>query len=146
VERRPPMDGPGYEELDHPADVGLRVRGTSRRELFENAARGMIELMVAPETVSSACLREIEAGGEDSEALLVGWLEDILFAFDAERFAPAFAEVSKLEGTRVAGRLWGEEFDEDRHEVRNLIKAVTWHNLQIERSERGYEVTIIFDV
>ena len=38
---------PSYEEFEHPADVGLRVRGRSLRELFENAGRGMAELMLA---------------------------------------------------------------------------------------------------
>jgi len=105
-----------YEELDHGGDIGLRVCGRSLRELFENAASGMIELMLD------------------------------LYAFDAEGFAPARAEVTSLDASRARGRLWGEDFEGSRHEVRNVIKAVTWHNLEVQRSGDDHQVIIVFDV
>jgi len=135
-----------YEELDHGGDIGLRVCGRSLRELFENAASGMIELMLDPAGVAPREAREIEAEGDDAESLLVAWLSEILYAFDAEGFAPARAEVTSLDASRARGRLWGEDFEGSRHEVRNVIKAVTWHNLEVQRSGDDHQVIIVFDV
>ncbi len=42
---------PAWEELDHPADVRLRIRGQNMTELLENAARGMIQVFLDPDTV-----------------------------------------------------------------------------------------------
>ena len=135
-----------YEPFDHPSDIGLRARGESLEELFENAAQGMIELMVNPAHVEDRGARPIEAEGDDTEGLLVAWLSEILYAFDAERFAPACAEVLSLGDGSVRGRLRGEELSSARHEFRSMIKAVTWHNLKVEKTPAGYQVSIVFDV
>jgi len=135
-----------YEEFEHSADVGLRVRGRSLRELFQNAGRGMAELMLDTERVKPRATREVQVEGDDVEMLLVAWLSEILFAFDADRFAPATVEVESLSETDVKGLIRGEPFKEWRHEVRNVIKAVTYHNLKIEKSGGEYRVEIIFDV
>ena len=135
-----------YEEFEHPADIGLRVRGSSLAELFRNAARGMIELMLEPGTVTPRDGRPITATGDDAEMMLVGWLEEILFAFDADGFAPCEVEVERFEAGRVSGTLRGEPFDETVHEVRNVIKAVTWHGLKVEKQGDTYRVNVLFDV
>ena len=137
---------PPYEEFEHPADIGLRVRGSSLRELFENAGRGMAELMLDTARVKPRATREIQVEGDDPEMMLVAWLDEILFAFDADRFAPATVEVESVAEGKVKGRLRGEPFKEWRHDVRNAIKAVTYHNLKIEKSGDEYRVDIIFDV
>jgi SHS2 domain-containing protein len=137
---------PAWEELEHPADVRLRIRGESLKDLLENAARGMVEVFLDPATVQNRGSFPVEADGEDAESLLINWLQEILFIFDAERFAPCRVEVTALEEGRVIGRLGGEQFDPDRHGTRTEIKAVTWHNLELKESESGLEVTVVFDV
>jgi len=137
-----------FEEFEHPADIGLRARGRTLAELLENAARGMIQFMVAPETVEPRHSRHLRVEGEDAESLLVSWLSEILFAFDADRFAPANVRVEHADaaGGMAQGVLDGEPIDPARHELRYGIKAVTWHNLKVERTGEGLEVSIIFDV
>lgn len=135
-----------YEQFDHDADLGLRVRGATIAALLENAARGMAEMMVDPASVNATGAVEILAEGEDSEMLLVKWLSEILFAFDVDHFMPASAEVTESAGGRVKGILRGETFDASRHEVRNSIKAVTYHNLRVRTTTAGLEVDIVFDV
>jgi SHS2 domain-containing protein len=137
---------PPWEELDHPADVRLRIRGGNLKELMENAARGMIEVFLNPKSVCHHETFRVEAEGPDPESLLVNWLQEILFTFDAERFAPCAVRVTALTEDRIAGELGGEEFDPDRHETRTEIKAVTWHDLEIRDAEAGLEVTVVFDV
>ena len=135
-----------YEEFEHTADLGLRARGGTWEDLLANAGRGMIGLMLDPDSVQALHERTVEADADDAEALVVAWLGEILFALDAERFAPAAVEVDVAEEGRVRGRLRGEPLDESRHHVRNVIKAVTWHDLRIVKTEEGYEATVIFDV
>jgi len=135
-----------FEEIEHDADVALRVRGASRSELFAHAAEGMIGLMVDPATVAGRMSLEVCARGGDDESLLVAWLDEILFALDGEGFVPQRAEVDAVEDGAVCGRLWGEPLDEGRHELRAAIKAVTWHGLDVRRTDDGYEVVVIFDV
>ncbi len=136
----------GWEELDHPADILLRIRGTSLEDLLVNAARGLIETIVATDSVEPSTSTDIQVEGYDAESLLVRWLEEIHFRFDADAFVPADVEVVELTNTSVRGVLHGEHLDRSRHELRNDIKAVTWHQLEIVEKGEGLEVTVLFDI
>jgi len=136
----------GYESLDHTADVALRVWAPSTRELLEQATAGFIALMVDPDTVREEREVAVRATGTGPEELLVGWLNEILFAFDAEGLAPARATVESITDDEVRGRLYGQDFDPLRNDVRNVVKAVTFHALAVKRLGDVLEVTIVFDV
>jgi len=136
----------GYETFEHTADVGLRVWATDMRGLLEHAAAGVIGVMFEPGRVRVADELQVAALGNDAEELLVAWLEEVLFAFEGRRFAPAAARVDRLEAGRAQGVLLGEPYDPARHEVRQAVKAVTYHALKVERTARGLEVRIVLDV
>ena len=138
--------GGGFEAFEHTADLGLRVWGRRLEDLFEQAAAGLIDLLVNPCTVRPLERRTFEVEGEEPEDLLVAWLEEILFAFDAEGFAPATAEVECCRAGLLRGALCGERLDPQRHELRRAVKAVTYHDLQVRATDEGYEVRIVFDV
>lgn len=140
------MDETAWEELDHPADIRLRIRGESLPKLLENAARGLIASFLDPASVDERERFRLTVDGEDPESLLVNWLEEVLFTFEVERFAPCDARIEAITESRVSGELLGEPFDPDRHATRSEIKAVTWHDLEIEETDQGFEVTIVFDV
>jgi len=143
--RRERIEG-GWEFFEHTADIGLRARGADLRELFENAGNGLIELMFGRDAIRPRRSLQISTGGDDDEQLLVGWLEEILFAFEGDRFAPARVEVEQVADGAARGRLWGEDFYEGKHRVHNLVKAVTYHNLTIRHKGEMYEVDLILDL
>ena len=136
----------GYESLDHTSDLALRVWAPSPRELIEQATAGFIGLMVDPDTVPSEREVAIRATGAGPEELLVGWLNEILFAFDAQGLAPTRAVVEVLTDDEVRGRVFGQDFDPLHHDVRNVVKAVTFHDLAVKRMGDLLEVSIVFDV
>jgi SHS2 domain-containing protein len=136
----------GYEEFEHTADVGLRVWGRDLADLFEQAGAGFINVMIDAGSVRCRERYTIEVEAEGVEELLVAWLHEILFALDAEGFAPRSVAVECIEPGRVRGGLCGERFDPERHEVRQPVKAVTYHDLQVRTTAGGYEVSIVFDV
>ena len=136
----------GYESFEHTSDVGLRVWGRDLRELFEQAAEGLIDLLIDCDSVRVQRTLSISVRGEDPEDLLYAWLDEILYAFGVHQFAPASAHVGTLEGGRLTGELRGEEFDPTRHELRHGIKAVTYHDLAVQKKGDLYEVRIVFDV
>jgi SHS2 domain-containing protein len=136
----------GYEAFEHTADVGLRVWAETLAGLFEQAAAGFINLMLDPRSVERRRSVPVSLEAEEPEELLVAWLEEILFCLEARGLAPAEARVSSLSGNALRGELVGEDFDPKRHAVRQVVKAVTYHNLEVRRVGDGYEVRVIFDV
>ena len=39
-----------------------------------------------------------------------------------------------------------DEFDPQQHEILKDVKAVTYHGISVDRTDTGWEATIIFDV
>ena len=146
IDRIPYMMQHAWREIEHTADTGLEVEGGTMEELFRNAADGMIALMLEPGGVDPRVRRGIAAEGPDAESLLVGWLEEILYLFDAENVAPRRTADLRIEKDRVAGEIEGERFDTARHNTVYGIKAVTWHELKIKEENGIFRVRIIFDV
>src|ERR1700694_794144 len=133
-----------YEVFDHTADVGLHAFGISLHELFAHVAEGMESLMVSPEQVRSHVSREIRVEGHDVVSLLISWLNELIFLFDTEYLIFRQFEIEALTETQLHGRAHGEAYDAGRHDLSSAIKAVTWHEAAVERSNDGYRARNIF--
>ncbi len=136
----------GYEFIDHTADAGIVAHGKTLEEVFVNAARGMTSLMVDPESISERARREIVAEGADTEELLVAWLNEILYLFDAEGMLFRRFEIEHLNGRSIRGTAYGEKADPSRHEIKAQVKAATYHQLKIERDGDGFHGRVILDL
>ncbi len=135
-----------YEILDHTADVCLRIYGKSFGELFENAARAMMELITDREKINPSQEIEIEVRGEIIEELLVHWLQEILFLHEVKKMVFKDFRLNLISETHAKGKAIGEKIDIDKHELSFDIKAVTYHNLKIEPINDKLKVDIVFDV
>ncbi len=141
-----------FEVIEHPADVGFLAYGGSLEELFTNAALAMLTLACEPAGIEERERREIAATGADLEALLYAWLAEILAIADAEQIFFRRAEVTDLHppGQGVAGRVrgavHGEKYDKQRHRAGTYIKAVTYHQLRVERTADGWRAQVYLDV
>ena len=135
-----------YEILDHTADACIRVYGKSYDELFENAARAMMELITVREKINPSQEIEIEVRGETIEQLLVHWLQEILFLHEVKKMVFKDFRLNLISETHAKGKVIGEKIDIDKHELSFDIKAVTYHNLKIEPINDKLKVDIVFDV
>jgi SHS2 domain-containing protein len=146
------MTREGFEEIDHTADVGLRVRAASLEGLFRQAALGLAALLTDPAALEAREGIRVEVRGIDLEELMVGWLNELLYRFETERrIAVAFPELSierEGEGYRLRAAASTGRWDPARHPAGAAVKAATYHGLQIAASpdDGGYAVTLVFDV
>ena len=75
-----------YEVFEHTADLGLRVRASTKEALFVEAARGLFAMIVANlDTIQPVQSRTIEIAGDEPDFLMFDWLNELLYAFEAER-------------------------------------------------------------
>ena len=135
-----------YEVFDHTADVGIHAFGHTLPELFIHAAQGMESLMVAPEQVHESVTREIAVEGHDVVSLMIAWLNELVFLFDTEYLLFRTFEIGAFTETSLLGNASGELYDAQRHDLSSAIKAVTWHEAAVERTNEGYKARIIFDI
>jgi SHS2 domain-containing protein len=89
---------------------------------------------------------EVEVEAPDQEALLVDWLNHLLYLYDTKGFLAREIEILEIAATRLKARLAGEELDLQRHIVKTGVKAATYHYLALARKDDGWEARIIFDL
>jgi SHS2 domain-containing protein len=89
---------------------------------------------------------EVEVEALDQEALLVDWLNHLLYLYDTKSFLARELEILEMTTTRLKARLAGEELDLQRHVVKTGVKAATYHHLAILRTVDGWEASIVFDL
>ena len=135
-----------FEIIEHPADVGFVAYGATLEELFANAALAMLSLGCELSGVEEKLSRAIEVSAADLESLLYAWLAEILGIADGEQLVFCRAEVSALGDDRVSGIVHGERFDKARHRAGTYIKAVTMHQLRVEKTAEGWRAQVYLDV
>lgn len=102
--------------------------------------------MVAPEQVRVTTSRTISVQAHDTVSLLVAWLHELIFLFDTDYLLLCDFEIDSLTETQLTARASGEPYDAKRHALSSAIKAVTWHEASVSRTDSGYRATIIFDI
>jgi SHS2 domain-containing protein len=138
LEERPPS-----EILEHTADIGLRARGESMEALVENAAAGMLEILGAAARDGSM-EDEITVEAEDRAALLVYFLDELIYLVDGRGARIAGTTVRFETPTRLRARVTWAPSDEPLDGTE--LKAATFHQLSLEERNGGYEATVFFDV
>jgi SHS2 domain-containing protein len=135
-----------FEVIDHTADVGIIAYGADIKQLFSNAALALFSLITDPESVIERSQRYVEVIGEDSDSLLVEWLNELIYLYDAEHILFSRFDIESLSNNQLKAACYGENFDPLRHKLKIGVKAATYHMLNINKGSHGYEVRIIFDV
>lgn len=137
-----------YEIIEHTADVGLKANGATLKELFENAAKGMFEIIAGKVRTGTEVKKKIEIKREVEglEELLVDWLSELLYIFDKETILFNDFRISELDDKKLTSESSGKKIDPASATFQTEIKAVTFHDLKIEKAVDGFSCTIIFDV
>ena len=134
-----------FEVIDHTADVGIVAYGKDLKEAFANAAFGMFSLIANLEKVRGSISREIDVQSTDQEALLVDWLNELLYLFDVEHIIFKRFEITALSQKKLKAKVYGEKIDTSRHQLKTAVKAATYHMLKIEKN-KGVRVQFILDI
>jgi SHS2 domain-containing protein len=134
-----------FEQIDISGDVGLKVRGQSLEELFENAAVGMSELITDISGIPESESREVHVVADSNEDLLVQWLNELVFLFDTYNYIGRRYSVN-IVNKKLKAVISGGTFNPSSIESRLLIKAATYHDLSLTRTNTNWEATVIFDI
>ncbi len=138
MERQPA----GYELLEHTADLGLRARGATLEELFEQATVGLAEVLGAwrpgPGESVAVVVDAIDLGG-----LLVDWLNEVVYLQEVRGGSLGAIRVERISEGRAAGEI---VLRSQPPSGGTYVKAVTYHQLRVERWAGGWLAEVYLDV
>ncbi len=135
-----------YDLIDHTADVGVKAYGKTLSEAFENAAKGMFDIITDNSEVESTGQYNIELKASDLEQLLVDFLSELLYLHSVNNIVFGFFKLDIDENKKsLKGTFYGEKFNISKHKIGSEIKAVTYHMLEVN-NKKPYYVQVIFDI
>ena len=135
-----------YEVIDHTADVGIIAYGKDLKEAFANAAYGMFSQIADLKEIKEEVKREVDIQSSDREALLVDWLNELLYIFDVDHIIFSRFDITELSQNSLKASVYGEKIDTSRHQLKTSVKAATYHMLKVEKKKNGAKVQFILDI
>jgi SHS2 domain-containing protein len=144
-----PEARPPFEILEHTADIGLAVRGSTLEQLFENAAWGIAEILGARANDQEGEAHPlagpaVNARADDLEGLLVAWLDEVLFALERSGGCLSQVEALKVTQDEADGNLLVVPCSGQKEGTE--LKAATYHQLSVQPDQDGWTATVYFDV
>lgn len=129
--------------VEHLGEVRLRLRAGTLGDLAAVAGRALAELELgrAPGRGEGAW-REVAVSGRDPEALLVNWLNDLIYLAEAERWVGVEYTVVDATDTELRMRVRGATVEQ----APSCVKAATFHGLHVAHVPGGVEAEIVLDV
>jgi protein archease len=138
--------GARFELLEHTADVGIRARGATLEEAFEQATLGLAEVQGAPAPGPDPGERVgVRVSATDLGGLLVDWLNEVLWLAETRRAAVADVRVERVGDGTASG--WVVLGSGGPGPEGTFVKAVTYHRLRVEPDPGGgWLVEVYLDV
>jgi protein archease len=135
-----------YRLIKHTGDLGMEVRGKDLPDLFSRAGWAFFDILVEAKRITPNQERIISVEAPDLEALLVAWLGELLYIFETEQWVFERFSIQHLTPLTLAVQAWGEPFDIKKHKPKQMIKAVTYHQLRIWEEKGMWRARVIFDL
>ena len=131
--------------IDHTADLGLWVSADTLPELFRAGATALAELMVKGPRDGLVDWLPLALEAHDYPELLVELLGEVVYRWDGEGLLTVAVEISELTPVGLRGRL-GVIPRRPQHRPGEPVKAVTYHQAQVEPAGQGWRAQVILDV
>jgi SHS2 domain-containing protein len=139
-----------YTQIDHTADIAISVEGHDEEDLFRTAARAWREAVLADSSNTAVGRKNISLSDDSLDELLVDFLNELNYLLFTRRWIPADFNRIKIvqeKGTyHLDAIVTGEPLDEKRHHIQVEIKAVTYHQMRIERKGNLFKTMVVFDI
>lgn len=139
-----------FNIIDHTADLAVEIWGSDLAELFESGYFAWRELSVDPFQSESYEIKRINFETNTVEELLVNFLSEINFLLHAKKWYCAkiknFSVQRDKDKSFLQAELWGNNLYASKKQIKEEIKAVTFHQMNVEHINNKFYTKIIFDI
>jgi SHS2 domain-containing protein len=139
-----------YTQIDHTADIAISLEGNDEEDLFRTAARAWLEA-IFPDSVNAGHDRKnLSLSADSLDELLVDFLSELNYLLFTRYWISAGFERIKIvkenETYHLDATVTGVTLNEAQHHIQVEIKAVTYHQMRIERKGNFLKTVVVFDI
>jgi len=140
----------GFKYIDEiaPADQAFEAWGDTLEELFCCCAEATFEVMTDLSKVEPRKSIPVGIEAETLEQLLYLFLSELIYLKDTNNtfFSRFDLRIEAGDEPKLSGEIWGEKIKPKRHTLKTDVKAVTYHQFQVKRTEEGYYARVVLDL
>jgi SHS2 domain-containing protein len=142
------MSDRNYEIFSTMADIGIKVRGVDIKTLIYNSIIGFSELLgkFRKNRDISVKGKIIKFDFESYEGLIVKLLNELLYIYEVDELRLVKIENISFKKGMFKGILKLGKIEKNNFIIKNSIKAITYHNINIEKKRKYYYIKIIMDI
>jgi SHS2 domain-containing protein len=129
-----------YRWVDHTSEVELSVEAATEHDVFVDAMRGLAELL-GEEPHGSLRRREVEVAASDRATALAEWLAELVYLSETDGFLPEQVAALELDDGALRATVEGRTAT-----PRYLVKAVTYHGLELASVGGRWRARVVLDV
>jgi SHS2 domain-containing protein len=139
-----------FKFIDHPADIAVEVEEHSLEELFKSACFSWREAAMNITSFNKESSKKFIFNAAAPEILLVELLSELNFQLYSKKWVFVTIQnllISKIvSGYHLEVELFGQTFHPEIHKMKEEIKAITYHQVKIEKVGNLFKTMIVFDI
>ncbi|MGE5412014.1 MAG: archease [Clostridiales bacterium] len=141
-----------YSLVDHTADIAFEISADTIEELFIGSALAWKNSVTDDFETVKPEEKEILIYEDTLEELLVSFVSELNFQLSARKWIFHSIQKLRVEKENAKGRMHlkaavkGEALIAQSHSLKEEIKAVTFHQMDIEKRDNQFVTIIVFDI
>lgn len=138
-----------YKFVDHTADIAAELKGSSLEELFIAGAETWLASVIDDMNFESDDSLDIELSGSTKEELLITFLNELNYLLITRKWICLSVHSIKIfedeNGCELSAELRGTNLKEN-FSLKNEIKSVTYHQVEVVEKNGEYSTLVVFDI
>ncbi len=138
-----------FQTFENKADIGVRGSGASLGVAFSECAKAMVSIMASPSKIAPKKKIVLQVKASDAQALLVAFLNELLYVKDTKQMLFSKFEVSvegDAHGAELKAICFGEKINPKKHELMTEVKAAAYSQLKVVKKGKEWVAQCIVDV
>jgi len=135
-----------YRLTTRQSELAVKVTGGSQADLFANSAFALFDVISDMEKIEIKERMPLEVEGADRDDLLVNWMRELLYLYQGSGFLLKEFVIREVKDTSVKAEVCGEKIDPDRHEIKQEIAAVAYHQSRMTKTGNQWTAQLIFEI
>jgi SHS2 domain-containing protein len=122
----------------------MRLVAPTLEGLFTEAERALAEITLGESKLPPPAgdPEIVSLHSTDRDALLVDWIDELIFRTERTGKVYVEARFERLSDASLAAHIRGAA----PRELRTVVKAATYHGLEIKEDKNGFSCTVVLDI
>ncbi len=133
-----------YKFLEHISDVKFQATGLTIENMLMSSADALNEVIRGNTEIVKLNKKKFKIKGKDKEKLLYNFLEEFLFLLEAKSFLVAEVKIISVKKNKIVCVVLGDKAE--NYKFTNNVKAITYSDIFVRETNKGFVCQVILDV